>query len=46
MGQEKCLLIVAVRASQLPPPGEAYPLHLAQLEPIELEPVMNGTRIT
>jgi hypothetical protein len=40
MGQEKCLLIVAVRASQLPPPGEAYPLHLAQLEPIELEPVI------
>jgi hypothetical protein len=39
MGPEKCLLIVAVRASQLPPPGEAYPLRLAQLEPIELEPV-------
>jgi len=39
IGQERCLLIVAVRASQLPPPGEAYPLRLAQLEPIELEPV-------
>src|SRR5262249_48987055 len=38
IGREKCLLIVAVRASQLPPPGEAYPLQLAQLEPIELEP--------
>jgi hypothetical protein len=40
MGREKCLLIVAVRASRLPPPGEAYPLQLAQLEPIELEPVI------
>jgi hypothetical protein len=38
-GQEKCLLILAVRASQLSPPGEAYPLRLAQMEPIELEPV-------
>jgi hypothetical protein len=40
IGKEKCLLILAVRASQLPPPGEAYPLRLAQLEPIELEPVI------
>ena len=39
IGQEKCLLLVAVRASQLPPPGEDYPLKLAQLEPIALEPV-------
>jgi hypothetical protein len=38
-GKEKCLLILAVRASQLSPPGEAYPLRLAQMEPIELEPV-------
>ncbi len=38
-GQEKCLLILGVRASQLSPPGEAYPLRLAQMEPIELEPV-------
>ena len=36
-GQEKCLLILAVRVSQLSPPGEAYPLRLAQMEPIELE---------
>jgi hypothetical protein len=40
IGKEKCLVILAVRASQLPPPGEAYPLHLTQLEPIELEPVI------
>jgi hypothetical protein len=39
IGKEKCLVILAVRVSQLPPPGEEYPLHLAQMEPIELEPV-------
>lgn len=40
IGREKCLLLVAVRVSQLPPPGAAYPLDLAQLEPIALEPVI------
>jgi hypothetical protein len=39
IGKEKCLVILGVRISQLPPPGEEYPLHLAQMEPIELEPV-------
>lgn len=39
IGKEKCLLIVAVRLSQLPPPGKEFPLRLSQLEPIELEPV-------
>ena len=39
IGQEKCLVILAVRASQLPPPGEDFPLRLSQMEPIELEPV-------
>jgi len=39
IGQEKCLVILGVRVSQLPPPGEEYPLSLAQMEPIELEPV-------
>jgi hypothetical protein len=39
IGQEKCLLILGVRASQLPPPGEDFPLRLAQMEAIELEPV-------
>ena len=39
IGQEKCLLILGVRASQLPAPGEDFPLRLAQMEPIELEPV-------
>jgi hypothetical protein len=39
IGKEKCLVILGVRASQLPPPGEKYPLSLAQMEPIELEPV-------
>jgi hypothetical protein len=39
IGQEKCLVILGVRVSQLPPPGEKYPLSLAQMEPIELEPV-------
>jgi hypothetical protein len=39
IGQEKCLLILAVRVSQLLPPGAAYPLRLDQMEPIELEPV-------
>jgi hypothetical protein len=39
IGQEKCLMILGVRASQLPPPGAEYPLHLNQMEAIELEPV-------
>jgi hypothetical protein len=39
IGQEKCLLILGVRASQLPPPGKDFPLRLAQMEAIELEPV-------
>ncbi len=39
IGKEKCLVILGVRVSQLPPPGEKYPLSLAQMEPIELEPV-------
>jgi hypothetical protein len=39
IGQEKCLVILGVRVSQLPPPGEEFPLRLAQMEPIELEPV-------
>ena len=39
IGKEKCLVILGVRVSQLPPPGQEYPLCLAQMEPIELEPV-------
>jgi len=39
IGQEKCLVILGVRASRLPPPGEDFPLRLAQMEAIELEPV-------
>jgi hypothetical protein len=39
IGQEKCLVILGVRASQLPPPGDDFPLRLSQMEPIELEPV-------
>jgi hypothetical protein len=39
IGQEKCFLILGVRLSQLPPPGPEFPLRLAQMEPIELEPV-------
>jgi hypothetical protein len=39
IGTEKCLVILGVRVSQLPLPGEDYPLGLAQMEPIELEPV-------
>jgi hypothetical protein len=39
IGKEKCLLILGVRISQLPPPGKDYPLRLEQMEPIELEPV-------
>ena len=39
IGKEKRLVILGVRVSQLPPPGEEYPLRLAQMEPIELEPV-------
>jgi len=39
IGKEKCLVILGVRVSVLPPPGEDYPLRLEQMEPIELEPV-------
>jgi hypothetical protein len=39
IGKEKCLVILGVRVSQLPPPGKDYPLRLEQMEPIELEPV-------
>jgi hypothetical protein len=39
IGKEKCLLILGVRVSELPPPGDDYPLRLEQMEPIELEPV-------
>jgi hypothetical protein len=39
IGQEKCLLILGVRLSELPPPGPEFPLRLSQMEPIELEPV-------
>jgi hypothetical protein len=39
IGKEKCLVILGVRVSQLPPPGQDYPLRLEQMEPIELEPV-------
>jgi hypothetical protein len=39
IGQEKCLVILGVRLSQLPPPGPEYPLRLSRMEPIELEPV-------
>jgi hypothetical protein len=39
IGKEKCLVILGVRVSQLPPPGKEYPLRLEQMEPIELEPV-------
>jgi hypothetical protein len=39
IGKEKCLVILGVRLSQLPPPGKDYPLRLEQMEPIELEPV-------
>jgi hypothetical protein len=40
IGQERCLVILGVRASQLPEPGEDFPLRLTQMEPIELEPVI------
>ncbi len=39
IGQEKCFVILGVRLSQLPPPGQDFPLRLSQMEPIELEPV-------
>jgi hypothetical protein len=39
IGKEKCLVILGVRVSQLPAPGEEYRLGLTQMEPIELEPV-------
>jgi hypothetical protein len=39
IGKEKCLVILGVRVSELPPPGKDYPLRLEQMEPIELEPV-------
>jgi hypothetical protein len=44
IGKEKVLLIVAVRLAQLPPPGKSFPLQLAQLEPIELEPVTESDK--
>jgi hypothetical protein len=44
IGQEKCLLILAVRTSQLPPPGAAFPLRLSQMEPIELEVVIDSDK--
>ena len=44
IGQEKCLLILAVRASQLPPPGDDFPLRLSQMEPIELEVVLESDK--
>jgi hypothetical protein len=40
IGQEKCLLILGVRVSQLPPPGKDYALCLDRMAPIELEPVL------
>ncbi len=40
IGQEKCLVILGVRASRLPPPGEEFPLRLSRMEAIELEPVI------
>lgn len=46
IGQEKCLLILGVRLSCLPPPGKDFPLRLAQMEPIELEPVVVSDRET
>jgi hypothetical protein len=39
IGQEKSFVILGVRLSQLPPPGPEFPLRMAQMEPIELEPV-------
>jgi hypothetical protein len=44
IGQEKCLMILGVRASQLPPPGEDFPLCLTQMEAIELEPVIESDK--
>jgi hypothetical protein len=46
IGQEKCLLILGVRASRLPAPGEDFPLRLSQMEPIELDPVVVSDRET
>jgi hypothetical protein len=46
IGQEKCLLILGVRLSCLPAPGEDFPLRLAQMEPIELDPVVVSNRET
>lgn len=40
IGQEKCLAILAVRASKLPRPGKRFPLRLAQMHALELEPVV------
>jgi hypothetical protein len=39
IGKEKCLVILGVRLSQLPPPGDDFRLCLSQMEPIELEVV-------
>jgi hypothetical protein len=44
IGQEKCLMILGVRASQLPPPGADFPLRLSQMEAIELEPVIESDK--
>ena len=44
IGQEKCLVILGVRLSQLPPPGPEFPLSLPQMEPIELEPVTTSDK--
>jgi hypothetical protein len=46
IGQERCLLILGVRGAQLPAPGEDFPLRLAQMEPIELDPVVVSDRQT
>jgi hypothetical protein len=42
LGTAKCLLILGVRASALPPPGEC--LRLEHLEPLEVLPVRSSTQ--
>ena len=44
LGQEKCLMILAVRVSELPPPGDEFPLRFSQMEPIELEVVVESNK--
>lgn len=44
IGPQKCLVILAIRLSQLPPPGEC--LRHEDLEPIELLPVEHSTKQT